>query len=101
MSPNGGIGKPSHASLQADDKCSGCGVPIAWRTTHGSRGATKPIPLDVAPNDDRGNVVVRGDTATVLTRPQVLGAKATATPLYTSHFASCPHASTFRNGAKR
>lgn len=81
--------------LHKDAACNGCGAPIAWRTT--PKG--KAMPVEIAPSE-RGNVIVSGDVATVLTRGQIAGARAHGQPLYVSHFTSCSKADDYRRKGK-
>ena len=80
--------------------CRACHAPIFWAITDKGRR----IPLNVAPRRD-GNVLIsrRGGVthASVLSRVQAAGARASGKDTYTSHFADCPRASTFRKDGSR
>jgi hypothetical protein len=77
-------------------KCRSCGAPILWAETITGRR----MPLDYEPSD-KGNIILglrreRPPLALVqveITRARLLSA---GELLYTSHFASCPQASTHR-----
>lgn len=82
-----------------DPACRSCGAPIRW----GTNGATgKPIPIDAAPDPQRGNVSAYQDATsgktilTVLTAPKAAAMRAADVPLHLSHFATCPHAGQWR-----
>jgi hypothetical protein len=72
--------------------CRSCGAPIRWVVTYQGRR----MPVDVEPAKD-GNIVLEGDTAVAVGKPaKRLAYGRPGTPLYRSHFASCPQASEHR-----
>lgn len=91
-------------------RCRSCGAPIVWaRTSRGRR-----IPLDAAPDPERGNVVLDGGRALVFASPadarreigereavRAMPARSEAAPTqHTAHFATCPHAHQRRSGRR-
>lgn len=73
--------------------CRSCSAPVAWFVTPtGKRQPVDPVPTE------SGNVVVDGDTATVLSA-DALAELDVWTPRYTSHFATCPDAADWRSKA--
>lgn len=81
-------------------RCTTCGDPILWATSNTSG---KPHPINAQPHE-RGNVLLYITDhvlyATVLNRAQAAGAQAQQEPLYTSHFANCPHAEGHRKNRR-
>jgi hypothetical protein len=73
-------------------RCRSCRAEIVWATT----GAGKAMPVDAEPVDD-GNVLLDEDDgylfATVVSPGQI---PLDGSPLYASHFASCPNSSQHR-----
>lgn len=65
--------------------CRSCGAPIIW--AHTPNG--KSMPLDAEP-DPTGNIVLDDGTARVEPNQTLTGTR------HTSHFATCPHAETWR-----
>lgn len=75
--------------------CDSCGAQITWAlTTNG-----KKMPIDSAPCDN-GNLVLEYQHGDYETRKATEDDRRLARPLHTSHFATCPHAATWR-GNKR
>jgi hypothetical protein len=74
--------------------CRACRAPLFWATT--PRG--KNIPLDPQPTLD-GNVEIVEGEAVVLAGVHLDAARRAGAQLYTSHFATCPHASEFRRAS--
>jgi hypothetical protein len=85
--------------------CKSCGRSIRWVVLLGS---SKSAPVDDAPSD-KGTIkmvslpsgeTARGTSATmsavVLKKEELTAAREAGTPLYTSHFATCPDAASFR-----
>ena len=74
----------------ADDRrvvpCRACGAPMIWARSPGPKG--RAMPIDAVP-DPRGLLMLNGHTV------QYAGDAYEGTT-YTSHFATCPHAATFR-----
>ena len=68
------------------DQCRSCGRNIYWLKT--SKG--KLMPVDTQPSKD-GNIVIEEGIATVVSQGSLFGE-----PLYTSHFATCPQAPSWR-----
>ncbi len=77
-------------------RCRSCRGWVAWRVSAtGARMPIDPVPTEA------GNVVIDGTTAAVLSA-DALAALDVWTPRYTSHFATCPDADTWRSkGADR
>ncbi len=75
--------------------CKSCGAPILWTVT----AAGRRMPVDAEPSDI-GNIEVSGGLvlhATTIAGHDLVRARAVGFPLYLSHFATCPNASTHRN----
>lgn len=85
------------ADLIPDARCSGCGAPIRWLHTVNSKGTTKPMPVNVRSDREKGNLHVNGEVVAVVPRGQAAGMRAAGIDLYTSHFTECPNAADFRN----
>lgn len=81
--------------------CASCSAPIRWAT---SAATGKPVPLDEAPHED-GTVQIRGATAHVLNKHDLDARRnlppEQRTPVYRSHFATCPHAAGWRAPARK
>lgn len=88
-------------------KCRGCGEAIYWvRMKSGKRN-----PMNAEPDPERGNVLVVDDevdvgfygvplnTGVPLGADQAAEARTQGTPLYLSHFATCPARARFRKEA--
>ena len=76
--------------------CTACAAPIRWaRSIH-----SRPVPLNARPDSLRGNVRLDGDLAFVLAGEELDAARRAGTPLYLSHFVSCPAADAFRKRLK-
>jgi len=71
-------------------KCNSCDAPIIWALTENG----KRMPVDAEPVRD-GNIVLEhhGQRVTAIVRDAMLPG---LEPLYKSHFATCPNASTHR-----
>lgn len=67
--------------------CRSCGAKILWVEL----GSTRRMPVDAEPVEG-GNVLLRGGFAEIIKPQEVLP----GTPLYKSHFATCPHADQHR-----
>ena len=85
--------------LRKIDKCRACSAPIVWATT----SAGKSMPVDAEPSPD-GNVLLfatvdRKWIAIVMGKGEA--AKSAARERFTSHFANCPSAESFRRGPKK
>lgn len=74
-------------------RCRSCGEPIRWVKTVND----KSMPLDVEPHPE-GNITVEAGVAHVFatTPPRVDD----RTPVYRSHFVTCPNATSHRNQRK-
>jgi hypothetical protein len=72
--------------------CKSCGAAIRWARLLPSM---KAHPLNAEPSEG-GNIDLAEDTAAVLTKGQLASARAKGSPLYTSHFSSCPQAAQHR-----
>jgi hypothetical protein len=77
-------------------KCRSCGASIIWTDTVTGRR----MPLDANPTTD-GNIILgvrHGNVplALVQTAQALARLKEYGSPLYTSHFATCPHADNHR-----
>lgn len=83
-------------TVTPDDQCNHCAAPIRWLTT--STGARMPV--DAAPDPDRGNVVRLGGVASVLGK-QAAAARAAGVELYLHHAVSCPFADRWNKGKAR
>ena len=70
--------------------CRTCGAAIVWATT----SAGKAMPLDEAPTEKGSLVVCHGTALTVTVATQV--DRRAGRQLFTSHFATCPHAAAHR-----
>ena len=77
-------------------ECRTCHAEIRWVTT-AAKG--EPMPLDLAPAEN-GNILLKRvggkDVATVLAGEALAGARSRDTPLYLSHFVTCPYAAEHR-----
>lgn len=87
-----------------EGKCSSCRAPVLWVVTK----AGKRMPLDPEPDAEAGNVLVCNgvdaelyDTirgrAVVLRDAAAIAERGVGTPLYVSHFATCPNARQHRH----
>lgn len=76
--------------------CRSCGAPIVWVVV---RPGGRRMPVDAEPGPD-GTVVIDSDgtMARVLSGAALVGARVDGTPLYLSHFATCPQAGEWRRG---
>lgn len=76
--------------------CRSCGAPIIWAT---STETGKRMPVDEAPDPERGNVLLvsgnDGPETVVLTRAAI-AARPNRNRLHTSHFATCSDAKGWR-----
>jgi len=76
--------------------CKACGQPILF--VKFPSGKLNPINCDPQPN---GNIIMAEDAtnfdARVLKRDELAIARENAIPLYSSHFANCPAAGSFRS----
>lgn len=72
-------------------RCSSCGASIVWAKTEAGRA----MPLDAEPTDD-GTIETIGNTCRVLSPIEAAITRGETGRLYTSHFATCPHAATHR-----
>lgn len=77
-------------------RCKSCNAAIEWFTTT----AGKSIPLDVEPTAD-GNLVVTATGDVQALGPLELLALPAGTVRRTSHFATCPHADSWRGRKDR
>ena len=69
-------------------KCRSCNAEIVWvKTANG-----KSMPIDAQPYED-GNLALVDGMALVATEPK-------GSPLYKSHFATCPNAKQHRKASK-
>lgn len=76
--------------------CRSCGAPVIW-VAHETTG--KRAPLDARP-DPKGNLAIDGGTYYVVA-PELRAQHALIDGLYTSHFATCPKASSWRAKGKQ
>lgn len=75
--------------------CRSCGAPIVWGTTY----AGKRMPIDATPTA-MGNVRLFGDgRAMALGLTDIEAYRQAGIALYTSHFATCPHAARHRRAS--
>ncbi|MDN5861747.1 MAG: hypothetical protein L0H84_24365 [Pseudonocardia sp.] len=70
------------------DQCNYCAAPLRWALT----AAGKRMPLDAAPDAQRGNVLLLGGRAAVLGPGPARGARSDGQTLYLPHAVFCPHA---------
>lgn len=90
--------------------CRSCQARVIWTVTSPELKSGHPMMVDADPHPD-GNVLLARDPsipheagkpvpirATVMRPGQLAGARADGNPLYRSHFASCPHADSWRKG---
>lgn len=82
-------------------RCKRCDAPIFFKPTNNGKGA----PLDNAPVES-GNVALLavpgvGETAVTLGGETLGKARQAGVILYTSHFATCPHAEEFKGKGRR
>jgi hypothetical protein len=70
------------------DKCRSCGAEIIWVKMQSGRNN----PLDAKPTD-KGNIDVRDGVGYVISKKQRV---MFVSPLYQTHFATCPHAREWR-----
>ncbi len=71
-------------------KCRSCGAAILWCKTE--KG--KAMPVDAEPSEN-GNLIISGEICTVVKPSEVLP----GIPLFTSHFATCKQAASWRKQA--
>ena len=72
-------------------QCSSCGAAIRWVVTEAGRR----MPVDETPTTT-GTIEVTGNAARVLSPIEAAITRGEHGRLYTSHFATCPHAATHR-----
>jgi hypothetical protein len=80
------------------DRCRSCGAEIVWCA---SRPGHHRIPVDPAPAADGVYLRTGPATVRVLGRAAREEACAAGTPLYLSHFATCPDAGRWRGTTRR
>lgn len=68
--------------------CEHCEAPIQWLTT----SAGKQMPVNAAPDPERGNVVLLGARAGVLGAGQAAAARARGVQVFLHHAVTCPFA---------
>lgn len=77
--------------------CASCGADITWAI---SAATGKKMPVDAAPHEE-GTVQLRGDRAHVLGKHDLEARRNVPpdlrTPVYRSHFSTCPQASAWRH----
>lgn len=71
--------------------CKSCSAPIIWAKT--AKG--KAMPLDAEPSA-KGNIALADGVAVYLTKDALAQAAGWGTPLFLSHFVSCPQAARHR-----
>ncbi|QVL32326.1 hypothetical protein KIH39_26425 [Telmatocola sphagniphila] len=71
--------------------CASCGAKMLWSTTKSGRS----MPLDTEPAAT-GNILLHPDGTCEVVPSAELEAKRNETPLYLSHFATCPGAASHR-----
>jgi hypothetical protein len=76
--------------------CEHCDGALLWLTT----AAGKRMPVDAAPDPDRGNVIRTGAVAGVLGPGPAAAARAAGQPLWLHHVVTCPHADRWRSTGK-
>lgn len=77
------------------DQCNHCAEPIRWVTTQ----AGKNMPVNAAPDPDRGNVIKLGHQWGVLGPRPATAARGRGVELYLHHAVTCPYAARWQ-GAK-
>ena len=84
--------------IGAPEPCNYCRGQILWLRT--AKGALMPV--DAAPDPQRGNVLRHGDTAAVIGKPSQAAALRAAGPqLRTHHRLTCPQARLWARGGAR
>ena len=87
------------------DRCKGCGAEIRWiKTTNGKAMPVDPDPLSIIPGQFGSTVVVTEDGRTFLGQSGIyIDARTTPGAIegFTSHFATCPAARSFRKKGGR
>ncbi len=77
--------------------CEHCDAELLWLTT----ATGKRMPVNAAPDAERGNVVRAGHVAGVLGTGAAAAARTTGTPLWLHHAVTCPHAGRWRTDRAR
>jgi len=72
--------------------CRSCGARIEWGLTPSG----KKLPLDAAPDRERGTVLLRGGYAVTLVGAELEAARRFRHDLYVSHYATCPQGSVWK-----
>lgn len=76
--------------------CRDCGAAMIWAKWQDSG---KGIPLNAEPDPDDGNLRLHADgTVERLSGGDLTAARVDEEDLYLTHFATCPHADSFRKG---
>lgn len=94
------LAHPAPTSVPAEDAriggvCEHCDAELLWLTA----AADKRMPVNAAPDPDRGNVVRSGPVAGVLGASQAAAARAAGTRLWLHHTVTCPHADRWHTAA--
>jgi hypothetical protein len=87
-------------------KCNSCGAAIRWvRVTSSRTGKSSAMPVNADPDFHRGNIIVDEDgeaevmsnaAANEIRRLNMKDGDPAATPMFLSHFATCPNSARHR-----
>ncbi len=77
--------------------CRSCGQPIRFVATE--KGST--MPLDLEPDEVKGNISVVKRVGYIIPADALPQARSDGSPLYVSHFATCPEADKHRKSQPR
>lgn len=88
---------PANPDASISGWCEHCDAQLLWLTTT----AGKRMPVDAAPDPERGNVTRSQGVAGVLGDQAATAARAAGQPLWLPHMASCPHVERWHSRERR
>lgn len=83
--------------MTPSDQCNHCAEAIRWLTT----AAGKRMPVNAAPDPERGNIIILGGHAGVLGPRPATAARYAGKVLYLHHAVTCPYASRWQDKTGR